>query len=133
MELLLNTASLPGAGGQWSSRSFCIALLLCFGAVGSAPPSMHCLTAWGQWAVGYLQSTATLPGGSGQCNWCDTLPHCLGAVGNATPAMHSFTASGQSAVGLVQCIDSLLGGIGQGNSCNTLPHHPGPWVVGLLH
>ena len=28
---------------------------------------MHCLTAWGQWAVELLQCTASLPEGSGQC------------------------------------------------------------------
>ena len=76
---------------------------------------MHCLTAWGQWAVELLQCTASLPGGSGQCNscnalphcpWgsghcnsCNALPHCLGAVGIATPAMHCLTALGQWAVG----------------------------------
>ena len=54
-----------------------------------------------------LQYTASLLGGSGQCNSCNTLPHCLGAVGSATPAIHCLTA---------------LGGSGQWNSCNTLPH-----------
>ena len=29
---------------------------------------MHCLTAWGKWAVELLQCSASLPGGSGQ--WC---------------------------------------------------------------
>ena len=59
---------------------------------------MHCLTAWGQWAVELLQCTAALPGGSGQCNSCNALPHCLGAVDSATPAMHCLTAWGQWAV-----------------------------------
>ena len=62
------------------------ALPHCLGAVGSATPAMHCLTALGQWAVELLSSTATLPRGSGQCNSCNALPHCLGAVGSATPA-----------------------------------------------
>ena len=40
----------------------------------SATPAMYCLTAWGQWAVLLLQCTASLPGGSGQCNSCNALP-----------------------------------------------------------
>ena len=40
------------------------ALPHCLGAVGSATPAMHCLTAWGQWAVELLQCTASLPWGS---------------------------------------------------------------------
>ena len=90
---------------------------------------MHCLTAWGQWAVELLQCTASLPGGSGQCNSCNALPHCpggsgqcnscnalphcLGAVGSATPAMHCLTALGQWAAELLQCTASLPGGSGQ--------------------
>ena len=46
------------------------------------------LTAWGQSAVQLLQCTASLRGGSGQCNSCNALPHCLGEVGCATPAIH---------------------------------------------
>ena len=67
---------------------------------------MHCLNAWGQWAVQLLQHTASLGGGSGQCNSFNTLPHCLrqwalellqytsslpGAAGTATPAVHCLT------------------------------------------
>ena len=89
---------------------------------------MHCLTAWGQWAVELLQCTAPLPGGSGQCISCNALPHCLGAVGSATPAMHCLTALGavgsgppamhcptawgQWAVELMQCTASLPGAVG---------------------
>ena len=78
------------------------------------PPAMHCLTAWGQWAVQLqlLQCTASLPGGIGQCNSCNTRPHCLGAVGSATPAMHCLTPLGQQAVELLQCTASLPGGMG---------------------
>ena len=83
---------------------------------------MHCLTAWGQWAVELLQCTAPLPGGIGQCNFCNTLPHCLGAVGSATPAMHCLTALGQWAAELLQRTASLPGSSGQCNSCNALPH-----------
>ena len=84
---------------------------------------MHCLTAWGQWTVQFLQCTAPLPGGSGQCNSCNALPHCLGAVdsvscalrcltalgavGSATFAMHCPTAGGQWAVEPLQCTASL--------------------------
>ena len=99
---------------------------------------MHCLTAWGQWVVDLLQHTASLPGGSGQWNSCNTLPDCLqavgcvtpamhcltapGAVGSGTPAMHCLTAVGQWAVELLQCTASLPPGSGQCNSCSTLPH-----------
>ena len=100
--------------------------LTALGAVGSATPAMHCLAAWGQWAVQLqlLQSTASLPGGSGQCNSCNALPHCLGAVGSATPtpAMHCLTAWGQWAVQLLQCTASLPWGSRQCNSCNAPPH-----------
>ena len=81
VELLQRIASLPRGSGQWGSRFFCNALLLCLGAVGSATPAMHwhylgtvgsatramhCLTTWGQWAVELLQYIASLPRGSGQ-------------------------------------------------------------------
>ena len=125
MEIALRTASLPGGGGQCNS---CNALPHCPGAVGSATPAMHCLSALGQWAVQLLQRTASLPGGSGRRNSRNALPHCLGAVGSATPAMHCLTALGQWAVELLQCTASLPGGSGQCNSCNALSHCPG--VVG---
>ena len=83
---------------------------------------MHCLTAWGQWTVQLLQCTASLPGGSGQCNSRTTLPHCLWAVDSATSAMHYPTTWGQWAVGLRQYTAALPWGSGQRNSCNALPH-----------
>ena len=131
MQLLHYSAPLPGGSGQCNS---CNALPHCLGAVGSGTPAMHCLTAWGQWAVELLQCTAPLPGGSGQCISCNALPHCLGAVGSATPAMHCLTALGavgsgppamhcptawgQWAVDLLQSTASLPGGSGQCNSRN---------------
>ena len=112
--------------------------LTALGAVGSAIPATHCLTAWGQWAVQLLQYTAALSEGSGQRNSCNALPHCLGAVGSGTPAMHCLiapaavgsaipamhclTAWGQWAVQLLQYTAALSGGSGQRNSCNALPH-----------
>ena len=71
-----------------------------------------------------LQCTASLPGGSGQCNSnsCNAQPHCLGAVGGATSTMHGLTAWGQWAVQLLQCTASLPGGSGQWDSCNAPPH-----------
>ena len=97
-------------------RNFCNARPHCLGAVGSATPAMHCLTAWGQWAVERLSCTTTLPGGSGQWNSCNALPHCLG----------------EWAVQLLQYIASLPGGSGPCNSCNALPHYLGEWAVQLL-
>ena len=112
--------------------------LTALGAVGSATPATHCLTAWGQWAVQLLQYTAALLGGSGQRNSCNalphwlggsgqwtsgnTLPHCLGAVSSAAPALLCPTAWGQWTVQLLQRTASLSGGSGQRNSCNALPH-----------
>ena len=110
-----NSAPLPGGSGQCNS---CNALPHCLGAVGSGTPAMHCLTAWGYWAVQLLQYTAPLPGGSGQRNSCNALPHCPGAVGSGTPATHCLTAWEQWAVQLLQCTASLPRGSGQCNSCN---------------
>ena len=87
---------------------------------------MHCLTAWRQWTVQLLQCTASLPRGSGQCNFRNTLPHCLGAVDSATSKMHYPTALEQWAVQLLQCTTPLPGGSGQWYSCDTLGHGLGP-------
>ena len=95
VQLLQCTAPLPGGIGQCN---FCNTLPHCLGAVGSATPAMHCLTAlgqwsaktpathcltaWEQWAVQLLQCTASLPGGSGQCNSCNGWSECsAGPVG----------------------------------------------------
>ena len=88
MDLLLYTASLPGGSGQCIS---CYTLPHCLGAVGSGSPAIHCLTAWGQWAVDLGQYTPSLPRGSGQSTSCNTLPHCLGAVGSEPPAIQRPT------------------------------------------
>ena len=88
-ELLKCTATLPGGSGQCNP---CNAPLHCLGAMGRATPAIHCLSAWGQWAVELLSSTATLPRGSGQWNFCNALPYCLGAMGSATPAILCLTA-----------------------------------------
>ena len=108
--------------GQWN---FCYALPHCPGAVGSATPALHSLTACGQWAAKLLLCTATLSGGSELWNSCNALPHCLGAVGNATPVVHRHTAWGQWAVQLLQYTTSLPGGSGQCNSNATLPRAVG--------
>ena len=78
MQLLQYTASLPVGSGQCNS---CNSLPHCLGAVGGETSAIHCfttrgvgsvtlemhsLTAWVQWAVGLVQHTASLPGGSGQ-------------------------------------------------------------------
>ena len=101
------TTSLRGGSGQWNS---CNTLSHCLGAVGSAT-AMHCLTAFGavgsgtaainchtasgQWAVELMQDIASLPGGSGQWDSCNTLPHCRRAVGRTTPSRHRLNAWGQ--------------------------------------
>ena len=86
------------------------------------------LTAWGQWAVGLLQHTASLPRGSAQRKSCNALPHCLGVVGRGIPATHCLSAWGQCAVQLLQRNASLPRGSGQRNSYNALPYCLG--VVG---
>ena len=106
-----------GGSGQWNS---CNALPHCLGAVGSGPPAIHCPTAWGQWAVQFLQCTASLPGGSGQCNSYNTLPHCLGAAGSGPPSIHRLTAWGQWAVDLLQYTAALPGGSGQWVWCGVV-------------
>ena len=105
--LLQCTASLPGGSGQWNS---CNAPPHCLGAVGSATPALHRLTALGQWAVTLLQCTTSLPGGSWQWNSCNALPHCLGAVGSGTPAMHRLTALGAvgSATPAMHCLTGVV-------------------------
>ena len=155
VQLLQCTATPPGGGGQWNScnarahrlggggvlpRRWLLpkewnsrnALPQCPRAMGSATLATHCRTGSGQWAVELLQYTASLPGGSGQCNSCNALPHRLGAVGSGTPAMrgHTSCGDGESCLGggrclkteLLQCTASLPGGSGQCNSYNTLPH-----------
>ena len=113
------TASLPGASGQGNS---CSALPHCLWAVGSAIPAIHGLIAWGdgEFCPGggcrrkmeLLQCTATLLGGSEQCNSCNTLPHRLGVVGSGTRAMRwpSSWEDGESCPGGGRCLKSACGG-----------------------
>ena len=65
---------------------------------------MHCLTAWGQWAMELVQGNASLPGSSEQRNPCNALPHCLHAVGSG-----------------MWCTASLPEGSGQWKSWNARP------------
>ena len=101
---LQRTASLLRGSGQWNS---CNAPPRCLAAVGRGTPAMHCLTAWGQWALELLQHIASLPGAvgggtpSGRQDSNKALPHCPGAPGSGTPATHRLTARGQWAVGLL--------------------------------
>ena len=98
------SALLHGGSGQ---RNLCNVPPLCLRAVGSRAPALHHHIAWGQWAVELLQRTASPPGGSGQCNSCNTLPHYLGDRGRCNSCI---------------CIATLLRGGGHWNSCNALPH-----------
>ena len=133
VEFLPRTLTLPGGSRQCNScnasahqlggrgylpkrrllpkeRNSCKALPRRLGAVGSATPATHCLTAWGQWVVPVLQCTSALPGGSGQWNSCHGMPNCSEAVGSATPVTHCLTTWGQWAVRLVQRIDNTAWG-----------------------
>ena len=73
---------------------------------------MHCLTAWGQWAVQLLQRTASLPGGSGQCKSYKALHHYLGAVAGATPATHCLAALGSGHCNSRNALPHCLGAVG---------------------
>ena len=165
MELLQYTATLPRGCGQWNScnarahqlgrrgvlprrrslpkeRTCRNALPQCLGAVGSATPATHCLTARGLWAVELLQYPATPPGGCGQWNSCNARTHQVGRRGacpgggrcrkSGPAAMHCHNAWGQWALELVQRIASLPRGSGQCNSCKTLPHRLGTVGSGTL-
>ena len=99
---------------------------------GSGPRAAHCLTAWGQWEVEPLQYTASLPGGSGQCNSSNTLPHRLGAVGRGTPAIQCPTAWGNWAVDLLEYTASLPGAVDSGPLAVHCLTAWGQWAVDLL-
>ena len=127
-------------------------------AVMSGIPAMDRQTAYGQCAVELLQCTATLPGGSGQCNACNTLPYRLGTGGSGTFAMRGATSWGdgearprgggclKSSTLAMHCHTAWARG--QCNSCNALPHRMGavgsatramhcltawgPWAMELL-
>ena len=64
---------------------------------------MHCLTAWGRWAVVLFLYTAPLPVGSGQWNSFRAPPHCPGAVGSGTLSVHCLPACGVVWCGVVWC------------------------------
>ena len=99
-----HAASLLGGSRQWKS---CHALPQCLRAVGSGTPAMHCVTAWGHWAVEIPQYAASLLGGSGHCHSCNTLLHCL-------------IVWGRGAVELLQHTSLLPKGIRQWNPCNAM-------------
>ena len=133
MELLLQTASLPGGSGQWNSpiiplrpggserRKSCNAPPYSMGAMGSGFAATHHRAALWQRAVEILRYTTTLPGGSGEWNSCDILPHYLGALGSGFPA-DDCHAWGQCVVELLHYIAAVPWGSGKWNSCNMLPH-----------
>ena len=129
LQFLQHTASLPGGPGHWHSYN---TMPYYLGAVGSATPTTHCLSALGQWAVQLLQYTASLSGDSGKCNSCNALPPCLGAVGSGTPGTHCLPASGQFPVQLLLYTSTLRGGIG--GACFAEPSHTSlrQWTVELL-
>ena len=104
------TAAVPGASEQCNS---CDTLPPSLGAMDSRTAALHCLTAWRQWAIQFVQYPASLPGAGSR-----VIPavHCLTASGlcSATPAMHCLTASGQWAVELLHCntLPLRVGGMG---------------------
>ena len=150
----------PTARGRWVVPH-------CLRAPGSGNPAMHyrtpyeewavrsgigalnCHTAWWQWATEFLQCSASLPRGTGQCNYCNALPHCLwavgsgqwnsynallhclGAVGSGTPAMQCLTAwrcSAKSCNPLPHCLWAM----GSGTRARHRHTASGQWAVELL-
>ena len=110
--------------GQGNS---CNALPHCLEAVGSATPAMHCLTAYGQWAVELLLCTARLPRGSGQWNSSNAVPHCLGAMGSGFSAMQCHTETWRRwPVELLQCAGHKLAGQGVLPRRRSLPKNGTP-------
>ena len=61
----------------------------------------------------FMQYTAAPPGGTGQWNSSDALSNCLGVVVSAIPVMYYHVASGHWALELLPCTVSLLGGSGR--------------------
>ena len=147
VQLLQCTASLPGGGGQWNfcnarahqlggrgvlprkwsplkERNSCNALPHCLGAVGSGTLVTHCLFVRAQWAVEVLQCTASLLGGSGQCNSCNALPHRLG-----TWAVEVSQCAGPPAGGTGSPAKAAVGAYG-GPAGDGSSQWPGPTSCG---
>ena len=82
----------------------------------SSTPAIHCLGAWGQWAVQLLSCTAKLPGGGGQCNSCNARDQQLGGRGVLSRRRSMLKNE------ILQCTATLPRGSEQCNSCNTRPH-----------
>ena len=139
VQLLQCSDTLPGGNGQCNS---CNVVPHCMGEVGSGTLAMRGPTSWGDGdsylgggrclKTEFVQCTATLSGGSGQCNSCNALPHCLGAVGSGTLAMRRTTnwGDGESCLAgdhclkteFVQCTATLSWSSGQCNSRSAVPH-----------
>ena len=95
-----------GAVGSASLAANCVTHCHSLGPVGSETPTLHYLTAWGQWTADLVQLTASLPGGSAHWNSCGKQPHYLGGEGSGTLAPNS----------LMLHTASLPGGSAQWNS-----------------
>ena len=145
MNLLLYSATPVQSGGQWDSfrtPPHCwgspATLPHHRGAAGRESPAVHRHTAREQWAVGILQDTVTLLGGSGQWN----------SSRSGSPSAHCHTAREHGAEELVLYIAALLGSNGSWNSLCKQPHYCGvlgsatpslhyytpmeQWAMGLL-
>ena len=108
VQLMSSIATRHRGSGQCNS---CNALPYCFGAVGTATPAMHCLTAWGKWVVEFLQRSASLPSDDGQ--WAVERLLCSATLPRGNEQQ------------LLQCTASLLVGNGQWSSWFASPHSPG--------
>ena len=93
--------------GQWN---FCYALPHRLGAVGSATPAKHCLTACGQWAVGSGTSAMHCHIASGR--WAVQFLQCAGPSAGGTGSLVQEAVAASRAV-LMPCTASLPGDVGQ--------------------
>ena len=134
VELLQCTTTLPGGSGRCNSynalphclgigrRNTWHALPRRPGAVGSATPAMHCLTAWAQWAVELLQYSSSPPGLTTSGRWAVELLQCAGPpAGGTRSRAHEAVAAQREK--LLQRTASVHGGSGQWNSRNAVPHY----------
>ena len=96
--------------------------------VGGGTPSIHRLSASGQWASNSCNALPLRLEAVGIAYSRNKLPHRPGAVRSGTPIHHRLSARGLWAVELpllLRCLVSLPGGSGERNPCIPLPHFLG--------
>ena len=117
MELLQCTATPLGGIGQCNS---CSTLPHCLGVVGKGTPTMHCHTAWGRWAVEFLQWAGPPARGRGVLPKRRSLPmECLRGTAAPIGAGPSVGGTGSPAHAAVAAYGAFAG---DGNSQTVRAH-----------